>query len=195
MDSKTFTENALRTESRPETLNIGPLGLYGLLSLAVVSAELADQLKKVIFYGKELDRELFAAHSIRISDIATIMRHDMMHGQFAADAEHPALDKDVVNKRLLHAAIGMFTEAGEMLEALRKQFETGEFDKVNFGEELGDSDWYKAIAHDELGIGEEMTRAVVIDKLRTRYPGKFTSEAALNRDLEAERSVLEKGHA
>lgn len=32
-----------------------------------------------------------------------------------------------------------------------------------------------------------------IEKLQKRYPDKFTEEAAVNRDLEAEREILEKG--
>ena len=31
-----------------------------------------------------------------------------------------------------------------------------------------------------------------IDKLKSRYPNKFDSEKAINRDLEAERAILEK---
>lgn len=40
----------------------------------------------------------------------------------------------------------------------------------------------------------EAVVAKVSDKLKTRYPDKFTEESATNRDLDAERKVLEKNH-
>lgn len=94
--------------------------------------------------------------------------------------------------REIHTAIGIFTESGELAECLLKALhEGGELDKVNFAEELGDVDWYKAIGHDVTGVSEDVIRAKIIAKLRKRYPEKFTSENALNRDLAAERAILE----
>ena len=85
----------------------------------------------------------------------------------------------------------MFTEAGEVIEAVIKSMETGVLDKVNVGEELADSDWYKTIIHDAVGVSEAEGRAKNIEKLRKRYGEKFSTEAALTRDLAAERKVLE----
>lgn len=97
------------------------------------------------------------------------------------------------NPRLLHAAIGCVTEAGEMLDALKKQMFYGkELDLVNFKEEMGDLLWYLAIAMDELGTTFSEEEARVIAKLKHRYPGKFTKEAAEHRDLAGERLILEK---
>jgi len=197
MDNIEFTNKALRTESRPETLNVSPVGLHALLALAVASTDIMDAMKKVIFYGKELDSDKLFHQALRLNDIATFVRQAAPVGGLVAGDnpgfENPELQLDAVNKRLLHAAIGMFTESGEMLEALKGALEGVEFDKVNFVEELGDSDWYKAIAHDEIGIPETAARAIVIAKLEKRYPEKYTDEAALNRDIGAEREVLEAG--
>jgi NTP pyrophosphatase (non-canonical NTP hydrolase) len=96
------------------------------------------------------------------------------------------------NNRLLHAGIGMATEAAEFIDPIKKfLFYNKPIDKTNLKEEIGDLLWYVAIACSALGttVEEEMERNIT--KLAKRYPEKFTSEAAINRDLEAERKVLE----
>lgn len=98
-----------------------------------------------------------------------------------------------VGNRLLHAAMGLTTEAGEFLDALKKHLFYGKpLDLVNLREELGDIMWYLAIACDALGTTFEAEQARNIAKLKARYPDKFTSEAAIERDLEGERKVLEQ---
>lgn len=157
-----------------------------------------------------------------------------------------------------HAAIGIFTETGELLDIFKKNLWYGkEIDLVNFKEELGDIMWYVAMMYryykvnvgileyhtetplklvikiaqestgllhavdDEHHIADDentaewvaiMLDSIVaivqhlaltmcnatledvfqtnINKLRTRYPEKFTSENAINRDLDAEHNVL-----
>jgi len=101
--------------------------------------------------------------------------------------------KQFPNADLLHAAMGMSTEANEFLDGLKKHmFYGAKLDIVNLKEELGDMLWYMAIAMYVLDtdFNKEMDR--VINKLRTRYPEKFTEEDALDRDLDAERKELER---
>ena len=94
--------------------------------------------------------------------------------------------------RLLHAGIGMSTESGEFLDALKKHIYYGkELDRTNLKEEIGDLCWYIAIALDVLGSDFETEMKRNIDKLQHRYPEKFTSHHANNRDLSKERSILE----
>ena len=57
--------------------------------------------------------------------------------------------------------------------------------------EFGDIDWYKAIAFDAWNVDPESPLNAVINKLKLRYPEKFTSSAAINRDLSKERETLE----
>ncbi len=95
-------------------------------------------------------------------------------------------------KRLLHAGIGLSTEAGEFLDALKKHIFYGkELDRVNLKEEMGDLFWYLAIACDELGVEFEPLMETNIAKLKARYGEKFTEHKAENRDLETERTILE----
>lgn len=96
-------------------------------------------------------------------------------------------------KRLLHAGIGISTEAGEFLDALKKHIFYGkDLDKVNLAEEMGDLFWYMAIVADELGFEFEEVMTRNIQKLKARYGEKFTEEAAEKRDLERERKILDK---
>ncbi|MCF8060126.1 MAG: nucleoside triphosphate pyrophosphohydrolase family protein [Bacteriovoracaceae bacterium] len=96
-------------------------------------------------------------------------------------------------KRLLHAGIGLATEAGEFLDALKKHIFYGkELDRVNLKEEMGDIFWYMAIACDELGVEFEPLMERNIAKLKARYGEKFTENKAENRDLESERVILEQ---
>jgi NTP pyrophosphatase (non-canonical NTP hydrolase) len=98
--------------------------------------------------------------------------------------------------RLLHAAQGLTTEAGEFADVLKKWIFYGFYgkvlDQVNLVEELGDLLWYIACAANALNVNLEDVMSRNIEKLKTRYPSKFTAEAALRRDLEAERRILEK---
>lgn len=94
---------------------------------------------------------------------------------------------------LLHAGLGFATEGGEFLDVLKKEHAYGKpIDRVNLKEEIGDMIWYAAVGCRGLGITLEEAAQANIVKLSTRYPDKFTFDAALNRDLIAERAVLEE---
>ena len=96
-------------------------------------------------------------------------------------------------KRLLHAGIGLSTEAGEFLDALKKHIFYGkELDRVNLAEEMGDMFWYLAIACDELGVEFESLMERNIEKLKARYGEKFSEQSAEARNLTKEREILEK---
>ena len=100
--------------------------------------------------------------------------------------------KVIQNQRLLHAGIGLTTESGEFLDALKKHIFYGKkLDKVNLGEEMGDIFWYCAIIADELGLNFDEVMDKNIAKLKSRYGDKFTEAAAQFRDLGAERDILE----
>ena len=100
---------------------------------------------------------------------------------------------DVSGKeRLLHAGIGLATESGEFLDALKKSIFYGKtLDTVNLKEELGDVLWYMAIALDALGTDFETEMEKNIKKLKARYGEKFSQESAEYRDLKKERALLE----
>lgn len=103
----------------------------------------------------------------------------------------PATGK--VTPRIEHAVMGAVTEAGECMDAIKKAKIYGrELDTVNLIEEAGDIMWYLALLADELGVSFEDIWERNINKLRVRFPEKYTEESVSNRDLIAERKVLEK---
>lgn len=98
-----------------------------------------------------------------------------------------------VDPRLVHGIIGLVTEAGELLDALKKSYFYGkELDVTNILEERGDIEWYLALIDDVLNLDEKDIRRKNIEKLKTRYPEKWNMKEALERNLEKERLVLEK---
>jgi NTP pyrophosphatase (non-canonical NTP hydrolase) len=94
---------------------------------------------------------------------------------------------------LLHAAIGISTESGEILDVMKKHLMYGkDIDRVNIAEEVGDVLWYVAIILRSLDLSFEDVMEMNINKLQKRFPEKFTNEQALNRDLKTERQQLEE---
>jgi hypothetical protein len=201
MNFQEFKENALKTESQPTRLNFGEASLYLLLDILVGASDIADQVKKTIFYGKPLDARPLNQALQNMGATMAVFAEAVNSGQALKNGDKAqiplapelaaSLAPENINLRLLHGAIGMFGEAGELLRALQSQLAAGHLDRVNFKEEIGDSDWYKAILHDELDTPEEEIRAGVIAKLKARYGDKFSTDRALNRDLASERAILD----
>lgn len=200
MNSETYIQNAIRTESVPTELNMSATGLTVILQLGQLAAEIMDLAKKKVFYGKDMDITALSHKLNLLAAGATMMQGVLGEGidlnDKAVDDEMNKDDPDAyvthpVNLRLLHCAMGCFTESGELVEAAIKQLHTGNIDLVNFGEEIGDIEWYQAIGYHETGVSEAHCREKNIAKLKQRYPEKFESHQAVNRDLAAERVILE----
>ena len=99
---------------------------------------------------------------------------------------------EIGTQRLLHAGMGLTTEAGEFVDALKKHLFYGKpLDRVNLAEELGDLFWYCAIVADELDVSFSEVMEKNIAKLKARYGEKFSEHKAENRDLIRERNILE----
>ncbi len=170
MDSSLYQQLALRTESPGTPAPIGTLpwnaALLGL-GLARNGGARLDVVKKVIFYGR-------------------------IHALFAESRkEEPPLD--AVKLRLLHGLLGKASELSELIDAVLPylQGEVAELDITNVAEEIGDSRWYDAIMADAIGTTLGAIDRVNIDKLRVRYPERFSACLAAFRDLPRERTTLE----
>jgi NTP pyrophosphatase (non-canonical NTP hydrolase) len=106
----------------------------------------------------------------------------------------PILDrlKEPELLRMLHAAMGISTEAGELLDAIKKHVYYGKsLDRTNLVEEMGDAFWYLAILADSLGVDFESVMQKNIEKLQVRYGDKFSAARAIHRNLSNERQSLE----
>lgn len=93
--------------------------------------------------------------------------------------------------RRLHAIIGLCTEVGELQDHFKQGIWYNNDKGIeNLKEELGDILWYIALFCDTFKWSLEEIMVANIEKLKIRYPEKFTEEKALNRDLEAEKETL-----
>lgn len=93
--------------------------------------------------------------------------------------------------RLLHGAIGVASEAGELLSALKAYVYYGkDLDEANLKEEIGDMCWFINLLLDDLGLTWDEVLESNLRKLRTRYPDKFERDLAIDRNLGAEREAL-----
>lgn len=98
----------------------------------------------------------------------------------------------LIRVREVHALFGLQTEVGELVDRFKREiFYNKKPDNTNVKEELGDILWYMSILLDCYGLTYEEVMEANIAKLAKRYPDKFNSEDAVNRDLDIERQVLE----
>ena len=83
---------------------------------------------------------------------------------------------------LLHMAVGVCTEAGELLDALKKHvFYNQELNVENVVEEIGDALFYLQGICNTLNIGMALCKIHNIVKLEKRYGETYSDEAAKNR--------------
>lgn len=83
---------------------------------------------------------------------------------------------------LLHASLGLSSEAGEFTDAVKKNFIYGKaLDKENLIEELGDIMWFVALACEVLNVEMVDVMEQNIEKLKRRYPEKYSDELAIKR--------------
>jgi hypothetical protein len=202
-----YRDEVLKTESKPAELNFGSAVLLTALHLAADVADVMDQVKRAIYYGRDIDTEKMLAALKSARDAAHALISPIALGTYryangATDLPTHFLPEDVehltpenVDLRLLHAGIGRFTEAGEFLEALIPMLLGGSLDKLNLLEEIGDGAWYDEIGLDALGYSREQCNFVNIKKLNDKKTGRYSKgtfdpNAALNRDVDAERALM-----
>lgn len=113
--------------------------------------------------------------------------------EFQAQAKRtlPDLGSELNNN--LHMTIGISTESGELLDVYKKAFAYGKaIDTVNVKEEIGDLLWYIVNLCSINGFDIEEIMHTNIMKLLKRFPEKFDADAAIFRNTEAERIILEE---
>lgn len=222
MRSSDYVASAIRTESnRFDAHHITPEKVAAAISLFVAAGRALDALKRGLYYGKPFDDGKFEA---ALADAQSALSKYGSRAYGGVPQDLPGYSTvPAVSPRIVHAALGLGTESAEILEKVLASFATGkDFDYANLFEELGDGNWYQALAIDaaskedpssaakeaaapefidgriDLNIcthgGRRWTFEAIwdknISKLRARYPAKFDSEKAFERDLEAERRAL-----
>jgi len=193
MDLQKYTESAMKTEAVLDDVYTNQVRLINILKISIAAGNMLDDLKKNIFYGREIDNtKYFQQFNLALDSLHSLEIYQPGAHKKPLD-QNELIDQDMkIDSRIFHGAIGMATESTEMLEALLKYLETGELDKINLAEECGDSDWYEAILLNALGQDWEKNMKKNIKKLKLRYEKQqFEAENANNRDLDSEREILE----
>lgn len=94
--------------------------------------------------------------------------------------------------RVLHAAMGLSTEAGEILDLVKKYAFYNKFIDIKYiEEELGDVYWYLALLMDAMNINPYLVMEANIAKLKSRYGEKFNAYAAIDRNLDKEKDAMD----
>lgn len=171
-DNFDFIEEAYQTVSPLFCTHRVPAGeVSTLLDAFIDVGENLDDVKKGIFYDREVSL-------------------NKMYREDAPEMEW----SDQLDADLVHGILGIATEGVELVQALQKTLNGGEaIDTVNVLEECGDVLWYVALILRKSGKSFDEAMRTVIAKLRKRFPDKFTAYDAKNRDLTAERAILEDG--
>ena len=78
---------------------------------------------------------------------------------------------------LLHAAIGISSDGGEFLDAVKAHVIYGKpLDRENIIEELGDLEWFMQLARNCIRVTREEIIQANVNKLAKRYPDKVYSD-------------------
>ena len=92
----------------------------------------------------------------------------------------------------IHMVLGMQTEVAELSDVFKKHLAYNKpIDWINVEEEIGDAFWYIVNFCRINNLSIENILQKNIDKLKNRFPEKFTEEAAINRNTQEERKILE----
>jgi hypothetical protein len=143
----------------------------GQLRVFAVTAQILNLYKKLLFRGK-LPEDVGL---LQPSNTASLL-------DFIPDA-----DVDLV-----HGIVGIATEAGEAVEILIAMIEGTAPDRVNAVEEVGDLRWYMNRVLRWANVTDEECERANIAKLHGRgFAFGFNAQADSNRDLQAERAILE----
>tara|TARA_R110000868_G_scaffold14414_2_gene67010 strand:- start:24581 stop:25174 length:594 start_codon:yes stop_codon:yes gene_type:complete len=167
-----------------------------ILGFITEFGELSDGYKKQLAYNKELDfvnvGEEWADFGwylgrytqllLKELNITSDEYYDYLiefgydhFDNFFAEIMLDEYEKDVVKPMLLTSFI----------PALNKVMENQDKESL-----LIFTSWWWTLGK-ELGINREKALSNNLNKLKLRYPEKFTSENAINRDLDGERKILE----
>jgi NTP pyrophosphatase (non-canonical NTP hydrolase) len=120
-----------------------------------------------------------------ISEMADDLKRDIFYGLGTpqpADKMMPPMSTD--EAYMYHALLGIISELGELYDSVLMR------DKLNTIEELGDLEWYLALARNAVGTTQDEVQEANIRKLMERFPDKFNEKDVVNRDLDAERGAI-----
>lgn len=111
------------------------------------------------------------------------IKHDEMVAVLAKEGDVILTEMNGEQMHLMHMAVGVSGEAGELLDAVKKTaIYQKPIDRENVIEELGDIEFYMEGLRQGLNITREETIEANIAKLGKRYEGfKYSNQSAQDR--------------
>lgn len=106
----------------------------------------------------------------------------MNNNEYMVLAMQTAKDMGTQKLNLIHAAMGVASDGGELVDAIKKHAIYGkDLDVENVVEEIGDVLWFLVLMCDTLGLTLGECMRLNIEKLKKRYPNKYSDSAAIAR--------------
>ncbi len=190
MNINDYKQAALRTEAKTDSPAVNRELLLCSLELFISSAKILDHIKKYVFYGKPYDSNGLQS-AIRAANEVSKVINDFDLSDF--DNYEETLQCD---SRVLHGIIGVATEAGELAEELYFS-DWGDKDGKVKGDrakqmldETFDIAWYQSVLIDALGSDWSTGLENNIAKLKVRFPDRFESDLAINKNKDVERDAM-----
>ena len=156
-----YQTDALRTKSDSfHTELVDAPTVLAAIAYRLGGSTYLDSIRKTLFYGKELLREISSFFGVRDNTTVTF---------------------DKVNIDTVHGILGVDTESAELLEHLSNALQGSDLDKAKVIDECGDVLWYLNLTLVSLGSSIDEAMVLNIKKLTERFPEKFTEEQAINK--------------
>jgi NTP pyrophosphatase (non-canonical NTP hydrolase) len=142
--------------------------LLEVVKLCIMIAELLDLVKKHVVYGKTFEA------TVATFDFTLLQELVETFNSYAHVTEKSITPEQA---HLLHMAIGIFGEGGEILSAIRSHIDGAPIDVENLTEECGDSEFYLEGLRQAVGLKRETSLVHNYNKLAKRYDGHKYSDA------------------
>lgn len=200
MKPSEYVKNVLVTEARDmaplaerfsQTRNIRLLhGAIGLASELAESQELVEKQEIDVVNLKEEMGDMFWYMGIMVDELKADPESVFMFND--TDKLHSSSHLDA-KAQLQEEIHGLAKQIGTAIDLLKKAVMYGkQLDEAKLIERLQGIDYHVNRSLRLYGLTSAASRERNIEKLRARYGEKFTEAAALERNLTAEREILEK---
>lgn len=151
--------------------HVSPIYVGLLMQGRCKSAELVDAVKRALIHGNKRKLEELGGSVVADNDLNLPFNV-------------PVDD--------LHAILGLEGEVSELTQEVLFSDGPREVVRQRVVDESGDLLWYLHLLFKSFGITLDEVFAANIAKLAKRYPDKFSTDLAVNRDLEAEAEVFDQ---
>ena len=119
-----------------------------------------------------------------MSEMADDLKRDIFYGLGSPTSREMMVQMSANEAYMYHAILGIISELGELVDSISV------LDHINTIEELGDLEWYLALARKAVGTTQDEVQEANIKKLIKRFPDKFNQKDVVERDLDAERDAI-----